>query len=90
MIYGCPAVGPGFVCLHSYPTGITVVTDRVHFVTSLNKDQDGNFEILLEPGEYSLIPAGVGGSVPSAGVITVHVDANRFTPVSIVYDSGIR
>ena len=91
LIYGCAAQQPGDICHARYQSGITVVTDRGQFVTSLTTRSDGSFEIFLAPGDYVLIPDGAPYlTLPSVGVYPIHVDENRFTPVIIEYDSGIR
>jgi hypothetical protein len=91
LIGGCPAQQPGDICHARYQTGITVVTDRGRFITSLTTRPDGSFEIFLPPGDYVLIPDGAGQpTFPMVGIYSVHVDENRFTPVIIEYDNGIR
>jgi hypothetical protein len=90
-IYACAAVQPGDICDFPYQTGITVATDRGHVITRLTTRPDGSFEIFLDPGDYVLVPDGAGQpTLPSVGVYPIHVDENRFTPVIIEYDSGIR
>ena len=91
LIYGCAAQQPGDVCHAPYQTGITVLTARGDFVTRLTTAADGSFEIFLDPGDYVLVPDGARPpSLPMVGIYPIHVDENRFTPVIIVYDNGVR
>jgi uncharacterized delta-60 repeat protein len=55
-------------------------------------DHDGRFRIALHPGKYLLVPLPTQPrrAVPRGKPQTVTVTANRFTPVIVTYDSGIR
>jgi hypothetical protein len=90
-IYTCPVVTPGADCYDPYPTGITVTTGNGRFVTKLMTDSQGHFEVFLKPGKYVLIPDGArDGALPSVDELAVQVEKKQFTPVTIIYDSGIR
>jgi len=90
-IYGCAAQRIGDVCAFPYQTGITVVTELGNLIAESTTAADGSFEVSLDPGDYVLIPDGAGGfRLPSVEIYPIHVDENRFTPVVIEYDSGIR
>ena len=91
-IYVCPQLQPGFDRERPYQTGITVVTDDGRFVTEFLTDEQGRFEAFLKPGNYVLIPDGAGGprQLPRVETLAVTVEKKSFTPVTIVYDSGIR
>jgi len=52
-------------------------------------DGHGEFRIVLEPGTYVLRPASAA-IYPQAPAQTVTVVRDKFTPVRIIYDSGIR
>ena len=53
-------------------------------------DDQGRFEVFLKPGSYELIPNGVEDGFPLVKTLLVRVEKKQFTPVTIVYDSGIR
>jgi hypothetical protein len=90
-IYVCPRPIPGVNCYRPYPTSISVITDKGRLVTELMTDEAGRFEVFLKPGKYILIPEGAGESTfPSVDAVAVRVEKKLFTPVRIVYDSGIR
>jgi hypothetical protein len=90
-IYVCPRPIPGVNCYRPYQTSISIVTDDGRFVTELMTDEAGRFEVLLKPGNYVLIPAGAGEhTLPRVDVVAVRVEKKHFTPVTIVYNSGIR
>jgi len=91
-ICGCPAQGiPGVVCCGPYQTGITVKTEGGASVTNLTTGEDGHFELLLQPGNYVLVPDGAGGlTFPSVGTVPVRVEKRQFATVRIDYDNGIR
>jgi hypothetical protein len=55
-----------------------------------SSDEDGRFKIVLEPGNYTLVPQRKGLARPTEAEIPVRVEAGRFTKVVIVYDSGMR
>jgi hypothetical protein len=58
-------------------------------VAEVRSDPDGRFRIILEPGTYMLRPASAA-IYPQAPAQAVTVARDKFTPVRIVYDSGIR
>lgn len=90
-IYVCPRPIPGVNCYRPYPTSISVVTDKGRLVTELMTDEAGRFEVFLKPGNYILIPEGAGEpTFPIVAPVAVCVEKKLFTPVRIVYDSGIR
>jgi hypothetical protein len=90
-IYECPVVRPGENCDRPYETSITVVARGGRLITRLTTDEEGRFEVFLRPGSYVLIPDGAGkGTYPLVEPLAVRVDNHQITPVTIVYDSGIR
>lgn len=87
----CPVVRLGENCDRPFSTGITVVTDDGRFVTHLVTDGQGRFDVFLKPGDYVLVPDGAGqATFPHVETLAVRVEQKSFTPVTIVYDSGIR
>ena len=90
-ICGCPALPPGFLCCWPYQTGITVKTEGGDSVTNLTTSADGHFELLLQPGDYVLVPDGAGGgTLPTVETVPVRVEKRQFVTVRIEYDNGIR
>jgi len=55
-------------------------------------DQNGRFEIALEPGTYLIVPLPpqANASLPRGKTETVEVPVNRFVEVVVKYDTGIR
>lgn len=51
--------------------------------------EDGLFVIILAPGDYVLVPEN-GDPLPVAEPQAFTVTADRFTTVTVAYDSGIR
>jgi hypothetical protein len=90
VLYTCPVVFPDSDCYRPYPTGFTVMTDNGRFVTNVVTDDQGRFEVFLKPGSYELIPDGAEDGFPLVKTLVVRVEKKQFTPVTIVYDSGIR
>lgn len=92
LIYSCVVViDPGDQCYKPYPTSIMVVTRAGNFVTKFMTDPNGRFEVFLKPGRYVLIPSGANSrTLLSVEAMEVRVEKGQFTPVQIVYDSGIR
>jgi hypothetical protein len=90
-ICGCPAQRLADICCGPYQTGITVKTAGGDSLTNLNTGADGHFELLLQPGNYVLVPDGAGGStLPSVEAAAIRVDKRQFLTVRIAYDNGIR
>jgi hypothetical protein len=55
-------------------------------------DQNGRFEIVLEPGTYLVVPLPprANASLPRGKTETVEVPVNRFVEMVVHYDTGIR
>ncbi|MGJ7918494.1 hypothetical protein ACI48D_23870 [Massilia sp. LXY-6] len=84
-----PVEQPGTINQRPYEAIITVETATGRVVASVRSDSAGRFRIILEPGTYVLHPASEA-IYPHAPAQTVTVTQDQFTPVRIVYDSGIR
>jgi len=53
--------------------------------------EDGRFQIGLSPGAYVLDPkSSVPGGLTHAAPMPVSVEPNRYTDVTMTFDSGIR
>jgi hypothetical protein len=91
-----PVERPGVVNHRPYKAIIGVANGAGQVVAEVHSDPDGRFRIVLEPGTYVLHPASAAISpqapaqYPQAPAQTVTVVRDKFTPVRIIYDSGIR
>jgi hypothetical protein len=84
-----PVERPGVVNHRPYEAIIGVANGAGQVVAEVHSDPDGRFRIVLEPGTYVLHPASAA-IYPQAPAQTVTVVRDKFTPVRIIYDSGIR
>jgi hypothetical protein len=84
-----PVERPGMVNERPYEAVIGVRTPAGRVVAEVRSDADGRFRIVLAPGTYVLQPES-DAIYPQAPAQTVTVRQDQFTPVRIVYDSGIR
>ncbi len=89
-----------------YQARITVLDEGGQTVNSLLTEADGHFKLVLEPGTYVLRPENLDSTAaegesgafslprsqqyPFAEEQKVIVMEGQFTPVDIVFDSGIR
>ena len=88
----CPSIPPGFDCPDGpFRTSISVYSDTGRFITRFTTDSEGEFEVTLKPGSYVLVPDVAGGiHPPGVAAVEVVVQKKEFTPVIIIYDSGLR
>lgn len=90
----CPVVAPGMDddCADKpYPATIIVKTTNGLFeVTRFTADSNGEFRVPLPPGQYLLDPLPGSNGFPHASPQTVDVQAEQFTEITILYDTGIR
>jgi hypothetical protein len=84
-----PVEWPGMVNQRPYEALIDVADGAGRHVAEVRSDPDGRFRIILEPGTYVLHPESCA-IYPQAPAQTVSVLKDQFTPVRIIYDSGIR
>ena len=84
-----PVERPGMVNQRPYQAFIGVENGAGRAVAEVRSDPDGRFRIILEPGTYVLHPES-DAIYPQAPAQTVTVIKDRFTPVRVTYDSGIR
>ena len=78
-----------------FQASIHVIDGAENLVHSFTSDEEGNFQVVLEPGNYILMPQvdEEGGLVPSwprSRPYNVQVNIGSFTEVDVYYDSGIR
>jgi hypothetical protein len=86
----CPLVTPGQECSDQpYPTMLTVNSSDGRTITRVQTDQQGRFRLALKPGQY-VLHAETPNAIPSAGDQAFTVEAGRYTPIFVKYDSGIR
>lgn len=86
----CPVVQIGQECPDQpYQAVLTVNSPEGERIVQVQTDEDGQFRILLQPGEYVLHPESPN-VMPFAGEQTVVVGEGAYTQVIVNYDSGIR
>ncbi|HEX6499695.1 MAG TPA: hypothetical protein VF054_11780 [Micromonosporaceae bacterium] len=90
---GCPMVRQGTPCPDK-PLSARITVTRVGDpapLATVTSDSDGWFRIPLAPGRYRLTPANLTGALhPAAGPQDVDVQPDRYTTVTVSFDSGIR
>lgn len=69
---------------------VRVTTPDGDTVGEVETDAHGGFTIDLEPGSYEVLPVTDQGRPPNASSEEVVVDADTFTEVTLVVDTGIR
>lgn len=72
-----------------YQATISVLNTSGKQVTQFQTDINGYFKTPLSPGTYILHPES-GNPMPNAAEQTVVVSEDQYTPVSIMYDTGMR
>ena len=87
----CPVVVQGSPCPDRPWSGIVrVTTPDGDWVGVVYTHAHGGFTIDLEPGSYEVLPVTDQGRPPNASSEEVVVDADTFTEVTLVVDTGIR
>jgi hypothetical protein len=86
----CPVVQAGQPCPDQpYQATLTVNSRDGTRLTQVQADSQGHFRIQLKPGDYVLHPES-RNTLPFAAEQALHVEAGRFTRLTVSYDSGIR
>jgi hypothetical protein len=86
----CPVQRVGQSCVRPYQATISILREPTNkAVATARSASDGRFSVRLTPGRYLLEPH-AGRPFPRSRPQTVTVYADRFTNVTINYDSGIR
>ena len=86
----CPVVQVEQPCPDKpYQATLTVNNSNGRKIVQVQTDEAGWFKIPLEPGEYVLHPESPN-VMPFAGEQGFIVEADKFTQLSVIYDSGIR
>jgi hypothetical protein len=86
----CSVIQEGQFCPDQpYHATLTVDSPNGQKITQVQTDQQGHFRIALKPGDYILHPESPN-VMPFAGEQLFRVEADRFTQLTVHYDSGIR
>ncbi len=86
----CPVVQQGQPCPDGpYQATLTVNSPGGVQIVQVKTDAQGRFKIPLVPGSYVLHPVAPDG-IATAGDQAFMVTADRFTQVTVHFDSGIR
>ena len=89
----CPVIGKDTPCPDEPYEATLVVKESStgRKVATVQSGPDGLFRVAVPPGEYLLEPQSPNpGAPPFAEPQRVAVEAGRFTPVQVLYESGIR
>ena len=85
----CPVERAGHPCVRPYRTTVAVFAARtLHRLTTFRSGADGRFRVRLAAGSYRL--EGTHGGLPRLAPVLVTVRPDRFTSVTIMFDTGIR
>jgi hypothetical protein len=87
----CPVDDPASPCPETPFVGTVVIVDTASGdeVARVDTDEDGRFEVRLEPGSYAASGSpqdGVVGGEP----VPFEVAGGRFTEITVGFDTGIR
>jgi hypothetical protein len=86
----CPVVQQGQECPDQpYQATLVVSNSNGREIVKVQTDEQGRFKIPLEPGTYILHPESPN-VMPFAAEQTFRVETDKFTQLTIHYDSGIR
>ena len=89
----CPVVQADKPCPdRPYPATLAVLDQAGQEIARFQASADGNFQLTLPPGAYTLEPQPPKDSpLPRPqGSIAVTVTAGEYVSVTVLYDSGIR
>jgi hypothetical protein len=86
----CSVVQVGQSCPDQpYQAMLTINSRDGTRITHVQSDSQGHFKIPLKPGDYILHPESPN-TMPFVAEEAFHVEAGRFTQLTVSYDSGIR
>ena len=86
----CPVVQAGTPCPdRPYEATIAVRDEAGQPVTEFKSDAQGNFQVSLAPGTYTLAPLSPDGFTHAPEQV-ITVTAGAYALVTITYDSGLR
>lgn len=86
----CPVQTRDVPCTTPYVAVLVILDMNDSEVARVTSGEDGRFEVLLAPGQYTIAPTPGGDPLPSAPPQAVSVVEASFTEVEINYDTGIR
>lgn len=88
----CPVERVGTPCPDEPMAGAQILVKRGgETVATVTTGDDGRFRVELDPGEYVLEPVSPSETgLPFGKPMNVRVEANAFTDVQVLFDSGIR
>lgn len=86
----CPVETRDVPCTTPYVAVLVILDPDEREVARVTSGEDGRFEVLLAPGEYTITPTPGGDPLPSAPPQAVTVLPGSFAEVEINYDTGIR
>jgi hypothetical protein len=86
----CPVEVEGSPCPDAPFVGDVRVVQGGDVVAQVSTDDQGRFELALDPGVYAITAVTDDGGPPSAVPQEVTVEQDRFTDVQLEVDSGIR
>jgi hypothetical protein len=87
----CPVVTQNNPCPDQPFAATLVVRDALgHELCLTRSGEDGRFQVVLPPGWYQLVPVTGSAGLPYAAPQDVVVEPDRYTEVTVSYDSGIR
>lgn len=88
----CPVAKQGKDECQVKPLQATVLvktSDGIKELTRFTSDIQGNFEVILAPGNYLLEPV-LKDNLPYGRPQTITVEKDKFTQITISYDTGLR
>jgi hypothetical protein len=86
----CPAYKDDETCENEpYQATISVLDKSEQLIKRFNTNEEGFFQVNLEPGTYILRPESPG-QLPRADKQVITVIQGEYLTVNITYDSGIR
>lgn len=91
VVDGCPIVRNPPCPDKPIAAHLTITKPDGTAVATTDSGTDGRFVIALTPGDYVVRPAsGSGGRPRAPAPMTVHVETDHYTAVTLRFDSGMR
>jgi uncharacterized surface anchored protein len=89
---GCPALPADETCPESpLQAKVSVLDSSGRKAGETTSNERGEFSLHLPSGDYQLVATNLSGKpLPSAAPVNVTVHADKFTTVTITFDSGVR
>jgi hypothetical protein len=77
-------------CLTPYAASLVITDSDGNVITRVESGADGQFEVLLPPGDYVIQPDNGPDGNPSSIPQPVTVGPDEFEQVEVDYDTGLR